>query len=542
MPKKESTSKTPTPTNNLNLNSLTDLSFGPSWAEQKNSNKIDKKDYAKNNKQKNIQRSGNPNKDRRNQIKFRNKRLGSSISKRKQHFENRKPKFVPKFDVKIYPQDETFERLIKKLKGNFKTYQLFEITRLILEKSDRFICLINRVEKKMDGSEEPIYFTPEDNLPFDSEEDAINHFCEHYIGIFFDIETIEAEPPKGNFSVVYRCPFTKVLIGPPNYHRCPVLLKAHYNAKIKNLSFEDYQKKLESLSEENFINDWIEITKQQKHYTLKKEKNHDDAPIKFLDIEEARRFLISNYKEKIVKTSSNFRFDGNKLENLPDSNLKQSITNSIETQRRFPLETANNIRGRLRRHKFTIYKKGSKGISYVCCVKRKFRTSATVFTDSINSLISFIERNQQINISALPYKFLSIDIPLKNKDSKIEDLDTSSENEKLAENKYDSENFENSQKEDSSKITEVIRNIRWLISEGYVTEYSDGKLWIHPITETNITSPASSKNKKTREPNVVEEAEIIPTSKDEHNELGKNDASIIESCGIPYNVEEQNET
>ena len=43
---------------------------------------------------------------------------------------------------------------------------------------------------------EPIYFTPKDNLPFDTEEEAINHYCEHYLENFFDVETVEVDPPK----------------------------------------------------------------------------------------------------------------------------------------------------------------------------------------------------------------------------------------------------------------------------------------------------------------------------------------------------------
>ena len=177
----------------MDLNSLADL-VSVHHGLMKKFNKTKKKEYTESNKQKNDRRPRNINKDRRGptslemiaQIPLSIKR--KNISKRND--------FIPKFDVKIYPQDETFERLIKQLKGNFKTYQLFEITRLILEKSDRFVCLINR-KKNTDEPEQPIFYS-EDNLPFDTEEEAVNHFCEHYLENFFDIETVEVEPPKGN--------------------------------------------------------------------------------------------------------------------------------------------------------------------------------------------------------------------------------------------------------------------------------------------------------------------------------------------------------
>ena len=45
-----------------------------------------------------------------------------------------------------------------------------------------------------------------------------------------------------------------------------------------------------------------------------------------------------------------------------------------------------------------------------------------------------------------------------------------------------SDNYTDSE---TDKIKEVIRNVRWLISEGYVTEYSDGKIIVHPKMEIN---------------------------------------------------------
>ena len=391
--------------------------------------------------------------------------------------------------------------------------------------------------KKNEGeTSEPIYFTPKDNLPFDTEEEAINHYCEHYLENFFDVETVEVDPPKGNFTLVYRCPFTKHLIGPPNFHRFPELLKEHHSAKIKNLSIEDYQNKLESLSDEASINEWLESSTKEKHYRIKEETDNEESGTIFKTIEEARRYLLTNHKEKVVKSSTNFRFSGAKLENLQKSNLKSSIFQAVEAQRRFPLDTANNIRGRLRRHKFTIYKKGSKGISYVCCVKRKFRDDTTVFTDSISNLITFIEKNQNIGIQNLPYKFLSIPKPAtENK---------SGDDKEGAENDATPNNSESHTDEETSKITEVIRNVRWLISEGYVTEYSDGKLLIHPKAEVNHSIKNEEKNTSKESSQSVDNAEPatenINASEEKTAVKSDSEASSSANCNVVQETENNN--
>ena len=537
MPEKESTTNTHNTSSNVDLNSLADLSFGPSWADDTNARKSNRKDSSQNKKFGGSHDSRNIKKDRRGQSKFKNNHSDASFSKKKFYSDNnQRSEFVPRFDIKIYPQDETFETLIKQLKGNFITYQLFEITRLILEKSDRFVCLINRVKKNEGETSEPIYFTPKDNLPFDTEEEAINHYCEHYLENFFDVETVEVDPPKGNFTLVYRCPFTKHLIGPPNFHRFPELLKEHHSAKINNLSIEDYQNKLESLSDEASINEWLESSTKEKHYRIKEETDNEESGTIFKSIEEARRYLLTNHKEKVVKSSPNFRFSGDKLESLQNSNLKSSIFQAVEAQRRFPLDTANNIRGRLRRHKFTIYKKGSKGISYVCCVKRKFRDDTTVFTDSISNLISFIEKNQNIGIQNLPYKFHSIPKPAtENK---------SGDDNEGAENDDTSNNTESHTDEETSKITEVIRNVRWLISEGYVTEYSDGKLLIHPKAEANHSIKNEEKNTSKESSQSVESTEPATentnTSEEKTAVTSDSEASSSANCRVTQEIESNN--
>src|SRR5688500_18415825 len=97
-------------------------------------------------------------------------------------------------------------------------------------------------------------------------------------------------------------------------------------------------------------------------------------------------------------------------ETMPPGEIRRAIEGALERQRRFPLDTANALRGRLRREHFTIFKKGSKGVSYVCAVKRKFRVPGQTFADSIGALISYIEKNPMVRASELAPKFLGISI------------------------------------------------------------------------------------------------------------------------------------
>ena len=519
MPEKNKLTELDSSIETLDLDALNGLSFGPSWADNNSSNIKKRKSLKQSSYRDRETNKSNKNfkKDRRGKSKFRQNDFTSRNSNTDGNNYAKKISPLKKFDIKIYPQDDTFDALIKQLKIDCKTYQLFELTQIILEKPERFVLLINRL--KDEHAPEPIYFCPRDKMPFDTKEEAIDHFFDNFISDFYEITDIEVDAPKGDFKLVYRCPFSQKLLSPPNYHLFQDILKSHYKDNVKGMSLADYQNKLICENDPDAVNEWSSEMKKAQNFKLITQelnldndiipendlgKKHDmkladDSKIEFNLKDQALNYLLNNYEEQIVRKSDNFRLNGALLSALPKGSIKESILSEIQTQKRFPLDSANNIRGRLRRHKFTIYKKGSKGVSYVCSVKRKFRDSKTVFTESICELIKFIESNQGINIHNLPYKYLGIEKFSESNKTNTKPSQSLEENSESLTKKPDSlpiEKFDISES-NKEKFKEIIQSLRWLISEGYVTEYSDSSIFINPILEApNPKNTLSSVIKK----------------------------------------------
>ena len=97
-------------------------------------------------------------------------------------------------------------------------------------------------------------------------------------------------------------------------------------------------------------------------------------------------------------------------------------------------------------------------------------------------------------------------------------------------------NSESHSDEETIKITEVIRNVRWLISEGYVTEYSDGKLLVHPKAEANHSIKNQDHNTSEEPSQPVESAEPetqnINTSEEITTFASESEESSTTSCNI----------
>lgn len=368
----------------------------------------------------------------------------------------------------FYPEDAPFTALVNALRTSCKTYQLFEIAQLILEKPERFVIVINPKAGNKDGVDKFFCSVP-DHMPFLTEQEAIAHVMRAYIDTFFDTELVEVEPPKGNFPFVNRCKRTGEVLGPPNFHRYQQLVQEHFALHGSDMSFESFERQLERVEDPEVVQSWVDGMGQVRNYRLKNQKEGD--PEVFESLESARFFLTTHRKDKLVREVKTARFPGSALEGMPRGTLRRSIETEFEHQRKFPLQTSNNLRGRLRRLKFNLFKKGAKGPAYVCAVKRRFRDETTVFAESLQALVTFIEKHPDILVSELQTKYLNFPQPVKPAEGEEATPAPVLTPEQRAQSK------------------QLIQDLRWLIVEGYVTEFSDGKLYAPPVREAQPEKP-----------------------------------------------------
>ena len=323
---------------------------------------------------------------------------------------NTPPMFQPTLEVLFYPDDAAFRALTKAIRASCRTYELFEVADLILQKPERFVVVL-RPYPRRDGVVDKIYVAQPDHLPFETEEDAVGHVFQNHLGKFFDTEEVEVEAPKGNFVGVSRCGFTGELLGPPNYHLYPQLLREHHARKLSRMPYEKFASRVELVKEPEQIQAWLDKMKKATRYKLK--EPIEGAPEFFENLDAARQFLLVKKKDAIVRGMETARYPGKMIAQFAPGGIRASAEAVLEQQRRFPLDTANNLRGRLRRMKFNLYKKGAKGVSYVCAVKRSFRTPQTVLAEKAQALITFIEQHPMTPLSKLPQNFLGLPEPKK---------------------------------------------------------------------------------------------------------------------------------
>jgi hypothetical protein len=478
------------------LASLLDANLGPAWSGNNLSSSLPSKKRSTEQAEHSERKSGRaPSYDRSREHsksergKIRQTRKDNSV---RPNYPRAPRTEKPFHKISFFPSPETFNAIAANLRETGRTFELFDLASTILAKPERFVVRAS-IPKEAIDQEKTLCVSKLDGLVFDSPEAVIDHLIAKGLGNIYDVEEIETEPPSGNFPAINRCGITGNWLAPPNYHRYAEMIREHHATKLANITFDKFEKKIETVREPEAATAWIEEMRKTRKYKLTKPRA--DEPENFDSLEALRKHLAFHKSAAFVQTCTNTEFHGRLLQSLSTSTLKDDIELTLEQQRRFPLDTALALLGRFRAAKFHHFKRGKKGISYISPIKRRRRVAGEHFSPSIEALISFVEKHPLTEKGSLAEKHLGIS----------------------ADKKDDLKN--------SDAIRTLARDLRWLITEGYSTEYSDGRVEIRsPI----VTSEGKSKeNQVDREPKkesinskVEKKSEISgdePTGSDSEN-------------------------
>ena len=399
------------------------------------------------------------------------------FKKRQKPFDKKAKKepFVFSMEVLFYPEDAPFNKLSDIMKASKRTYQLFDIAEIILEKPERFVVLAKNLPDA-EGKSAPLYCAQPLNLPFDDEASAKSAALEAKLEELFNTEEIEAEPPKGEFQVVNRCSITGDLLGAPNWHRYGEFLREYHNRKFPKMPFEKFCASIESVRDKEQISAWLEMMKKKTVFKLKEPQ--EGAPESFDTRESAFAYISQKYGSELVKTYEQVRLRGEYVAKLPFGRIRRNIEEACKKQKKFPIVTANNLRGRLRRSGFTIYKRGSKGFAYVSVIKRKFIFEGESLSEVPQKIFDFVSANPAIRAAELPYKYLGLEVPQSETETKSL-AQQNTEGAQTLDSQKPSESAELSE-ETKAQLSSVWSELLWLVSEGYVVEYADGTLQANP--------------------------------------------------------------
>ena len=414
------------------------------------------------------------------------------------------------YTVSFYASDETFNPIADRIHKTGKTFETFRIAKSFLESPEKFVFVL----RKTPEASGKFYHSPLDGIPFSSLESAIDHLIRNHLSSIFDIEIVEGSAPNGSFSTVVLCPFTKRPIAAPNHHSYKKLLNEHFLEHIYGMSFEKFCERLETSSAPDDIQGCLDAIKRCGFFRRKNkcadgskddedrgtspasEGNSDgaevacseeippesmdvppsekvececgEAAVALKSLEEVRDYLRSHGPD-YISTTECIRVPGSSLPQIHEKDMRHFIEFHWFRQKRFPLETSNGLRAKFKQHNLHSYKRGKKGISYVCASPRKFREMEVRLADELELILDTIEQSPLLSAEELSKKLCG---------------------DKLS----------------SESLGEFLKK---LIRDGYVTEFEDGTLltYARPVKAKREGEKSGSEihsDEKSDEPSACE--------------------------------------
>ena len=178
---------------------------------------------------------------------------------RPRHEEKREPtQPLPEVSVSFLPEEKGVESLARQIKLTGRAYPIFDIAHLILKRPDRYHVTFRVAKKPDDQVVQPLWICNLDDTLWFSDQDAVNHVLRKHFDTFYKAERTPADPPKGTYTFVAQCALSGIILGPPNYHDYQNKLRKLHAERFSRMSFEVYKSKVKIVKDEAVVKKWIE--------------------------------------------------------------------------------------------------------------------------------------------------------------------------------------------------------------------------------------------------------------------------------------------
>jgi len=358
------------------------------------------------------------------------------------------PAPLPEISVTFVPGENGVESLARQIKMTGRCYPLFQIAQLVLDKPERYSVQL-AVKKKADGTiAQPIFVCALDETPWLSEDEAIAHVLKNHFATFYQVERTATEPPKGVYTFVAQCAISGVILGPPNHHDYQNQLRKLHSERFSRMPFDAYKAGVKIVRDEAVVKKWIEEQSFKTEYAVL----NVPEPLKIATLEEVEKHFRATHKETIIKSVETLVIGGVLSRNLRSRGLQQLIRSEWDSQKYFPLQIATKLSQQFASHGLQFFKV-NKTVTHVAIARPQFLDlESTPVSENIKRIIEFINAHPKCTRRKM--------------------IETLAPSPTTIEVKPD----ENKSAEPTAEQTAIIADLHWLVHQGHVLEFADGKL------------------------------------------------------------------
>ena len=272
--------------------------------------------------------------------KFGDRKRGFSQRDDRRERELREPPPpLPEITVAFLPDERGVESLARQIKMTGRAFPLFQIAQIVLAKPERYSVQL-AVKKKPDGTvAQPLFACALDDTPWLSEDEAVAHVLRNHFATFYQAERTAIEPPKGKYTFVAQCGMSGVILGPPNHHDYQNQLRKLHTERFSRMPFGVFKARIKIVRDEAVVKKWVEDQSFRTEYTCL----NVPEPLKLPSREEVEKHFRAVHKDAIIKPVESYTIGGALSRNLRCRELQRLVRNDWERQKYFPLQLATGL-------------------------------------------------------------------------------------------------------------------------------------------------------------------------------------------------------
>ena len=453
---------------------LSDLQLMPDWLKEP-AKRTDSKGQYRDKKTRKNDNSGKKPFKRKNweRDKDRNRNRSTDSKKRTHHVQA--PQGIK---ATLKPSEDSLLKIADQIKKTARAYSVFEIARLILADRERY-----NVSFECDESfEKELFFGVTDNSIWLSRDEAeANLIRTDKFSEFYNEETIEVDPPKGNFNSIAICGMSGALIAPPNHHSYQTAIAQLHRSNFANMPIEKFKNKIRVEQNEEIIEKWKKEQSLQKQYTYKGSVESDGSLV-LKNKEEAQDHFLANHSDELIQSSKSAvvpgRIDGKKL----SAGLLSLLKNASTHARKHPASLVNPLCKILGDQGLKFFKRGKKIFACVC--RPKPISPDDTLSEAINAIVTFIRENERVTSKELidaiaPYNINSESSKNKTTEENSTGFTGTEGNEdeaNISSKKANTNESSDTETKLGPEQIQVLKDLNWLLREGAVIAFGDGKI------------------------------------------------------------------
>ena len=358
-------------------------------------------------------------------------------------------------------------------------YSLFHLARLFLEKPERYEV---RVKAK---PETPLFQLGEEGALGSNKEFLDRDSFRLAQNDFYKVEVTQGEPIKGNFTSIARDRLSGTLLGPTNYHSYQPRLRTLYEQRFsRRMSFSDYQRQIEIVSDPAMVERWKEEAQKITTYSTLRE----ETPVNFTSPAEVERHFRATYLPELIQNVNEATIGGVPSRRLPDRPLHRAIEDAWAHEFRSPSNMMQELAGQFREAGLNIFRH-RRGMLFVSPIRvRPLVYDQAAVSPTVNAILELLKATPRTGRKELADKLIG----------ESEDA----ESRKLA----------------------LASDLHWLVREGHVIEFNDGSLDLPREKVKNVEAAVSAAEEK---PAASEKSDDSPQA-----EVGAIDVPSPDGSGV----------